>query len=448
MYRSTDVAHPETRCSQHSEESQELSHPEEIHEHETASEPRGNDPPILAATAQPTTRIAFDTDVEYVLLFGRDPAAVVGDIEGLMNLIEELFERDTGVTFEVTTIIVRDVPIGLDPYSAADAGGLLGEMTNHWNLRQGGIMRAAAHMMTGKVFTGDLGASNERVICRPLDAYAVARTLFTPNTRLRVARSGHRRARPRGGLQAQVRRRPRRGRGALRGLSRDHRRARRHPRQRRLQPRQSPTSTTAATRRPYAGSTRRSPWGSASSLTSCRRRSSIPSSASAATTRPRPCSNRGWRSTRAIPPRRAPRTIPWWRASATEEIQPLAGLGGCSTTCRPRRRRNSAAPQQRGELLKKYVADELLWRKAVKLEYDKDPQVRRSYEALLKQLAISKFVEQEVVTQIEVDPADLQNFFEANRARYEKEGENLEQMPPEAERDYRMSKGAVGLPAK
>lgn len=95
---------------------------------------------------------------------------------------------------------------------------------------------------------------------------------------------------------------------------------------------------------------------------------------------------------------------------------------------------------QRAELLKKFVADELLWRKAVKLEYDRDPQVRRSYEALLKQLAISKFVEREVVSQIEVDPADVQNFFEANRARYEKEGETLEQMPPGVERDYRMSK--------
>lgn len=98
------------------------------------------------------------------------------------------------------------------------------------------------------------------------------------------------------------------------------------------------------------------------------------------------------------------------------------------------------SPAQRGELLKKYVADELLWRKAVKLEYDKDPQVRRSYEALLKQLAISKLVEQDVMANIEVDPADLQNFFEANRERYEKEGETLEQMPPQVERDYRMTK--------
>ena len=95
---------------------------------------------------------------------------------------------------------------------------------------------------------------------------------------------------------------------------------------------------------------------------------------------------------------------------------------------------------QPGELLKKYVADELMWQKAVKLEYDQDPEVRRRYEALLKQLAVSKFVENEVVRQIEVDPADLKNFFEANRGRYEKEGETLEEMPPEVERDYRMSK--------
>lgn len=95
---------------------------------------------------------------------------------------------------------------------------------------------------------------------------------------------------------------------------------------------------------------------------------------------------------------------------------------------------------QRGELLKKYVADELLWRKAVKLEYDKDPEVLRRHDALLKQLAISKLVENDVVSRIKVDPDDLKNYFEANRKRYEKEGEKLEKMPPEVERDYRMSK--------
>jgi len=55
-----------------------------------------------------------------------------------------------------------------------------------------------------------------------------------------------------------------------------------------------------------------------------------------------------------------------------------------------------AEPARRGELLKKYVADELLWRKATRLEYDNDPQVRRRHAAMLKQLAVSLFVEREV----------------------------------------------------
>ena len=106
----------------------------------------------------------------------------------------------------------------------------------------------------------------------------------------------------------------------------------------------------------------------------------------------------------------------------------------------PEMARQFAGPQQRAELLKKYVADELIWRKAQKLEFDEDPEVRRQHAELLKQLAISKFVEEEVVGKIQVDPRDVKNFFEANRSRYEKEGEPLDQMPPQAERDYRMSK--------
>ena len=38
---------------------------------------------------------------------------------------------------------------------------------------------------------------------------------------------------------------------------------------------------------------------------------------------------------------------------------------------------NFATPEGQQELLKKYVADELLWRQAVKLEYDRDPEVAR-----------------------------------------------------------------------
>lgn len=99
------------------------------------------------------------------------------------------------------------------------------------------------------------------------------------------------------------------------------------------------------------------------------------------------------------------------------------------------------------ELLRKYVADELLWRKAVKLEYDRDPEVLRRQAELLKQLAVTRFVEREVLAKIEVDATDLENYFLANRDRYERgrAGEaakevTFDQVRAQVERDYQMLK--------
>lgn len=107
-----------------------------------------------------------------------------------------------------------------------------------------------------------------------------------------------------------------------------------------------------------------------------------------------------------------------------------------------------STPTGQQELLKKYVADELLWRKAVKLEYDRDPEVARRHAWALKQLAVARFVEVEVVGKIEVDETDLRNFFAASRDRYaapsgegeEKKEVSFDQARPLVERDYRVMK--------
>jgi tetratricopeptide (TPR) repeat protein len=99
------------------------------------------------------------------------------------------------------------------------------------------------------------------------------------------------------------------------------------------------------------------------------------------------------------------------------------------------------------ELLRKYVADELLWQKAVKLEYDRDPEVERRQTEVLKQLAVTRFIEKEVLDQIIVDETDLANYFQANRERYQSqqaegatEEITLDQVRPLVERDYQMVK--------
>ncbi len=104
-----------------------------------------------------------------------------------------------------------------------------------------------------------------------------------------------------------------------------------------------------------------------------------------------------------------------------------------------------AQPEQ---LLRQYVADELIWRKAQKLEYDQDSEVLAHLTTLHKQLAVSKFAEREILSQITADPADLANFFTANLDRYRAPGAEderaaepkFEEVRSRVERDYRAQK--------
>ena len=88
--------------------------------------------------------------------------------------------------------------------------------------------------------------------------------------------------------------------------------------------------------------------------------------------------------------------------------------------------RGPASDEQLGGWLRQYVAEELLYNKATKLEYDRDPVVRRSAERLRRQLIVGKFVESEVLSGIDPQSDDVANFFEANRSRYAQEGEDVE----------------------
>ena len=107
-----------------------------------------------------------------------------------------------------------------------------------------------------------------------------------------------------------------------------------------------------------------------------------------------------------------------------------------------------ASNEARARFLEQYVANELLWRKAIKLEYDRDPAVLRQRDALFKQLVVSRFAEMEVSSQIEVDEADLRNHFNANKGRFTPaatEGQaasepSFEEARLAVERDYRLMK--------
>jgi peptidyl-prolyl cis-trans isomerase C len=74
--------------------------------------------------------------------------------------------------------------------------------------------------------------------------------------------------------------------------------------------------------------------------------------------------------------------------------------------------------EKRVEFMRKYVADELFYRKAQKLEYDKDAALRKKTAQFMKQQMVNKILEEEIQEKISVEEDDLTNYFKANRDRY------------------------------
>ncbi len=75
------------------------------------------------------------------------------------------------------------------------------------------------------------------------------------------------------------------------------------------------------------------------------------------------------------------------------------------------------------EFMKKYVSDELFYRKAKKLEYDKDGELRKKTADFMKQLMISKVLEEELKDKITVEEDDLKNYFKANQEHYKEKAQ-------------------------
>ncbi|MGA2173431.1 MAG: M12 family metallo-peptidase [Verrucomicrobiota bacterium] len=134
-------------------------------------------------------QIACDADYEYYTLNGSSVSNTVADIETIINGVSAIFERDTGVSFQLTQILVRSAEP--DPYDATTADGLLAQFRLDWINNHQDIPRDIAHLFTGKNFGSIIGDSIEDQVCPGFDHYSFACSRSQTDLGKRIALSAH-----------------------------------------------------------------------------------------------------------------------------------------------------------------------------------------------------------------------------------------------------------------
>jgi tetratricopeptide (TPR) repeat protein len=82
-------------------------------------------------------------------------------------------------------------------------------------------------------------------------------------------------------------------------------------------------------------------------------------------------------------------------------------------------RKQFEGKEAKAQFAKKYIADELFFRKAQKLELDKDADIRKKLKMSQRELMVNRVVEAELKEKIQIEEDDLKNYYDAHKADYE-----------------------------
>lgn len=100
--------------------------------------------------------------------------------------------------------------------------------------------------------------------------------------------------------------------------------------------------------------------------------------------------------------------------------------------------------EKKREFARHYIAEELLFRKGVKLDYLNDPEVRKRIEHLKRQIVIDQIRKRDIEDKMVIDEEDVKNYFLAHINQYK--DPNKEEPPPFEDikdrvfNEYRMKK--------
>ena len=157
-----------------------------------------HDNPVIGIGAQSggtqrgllTAEMAYDADFQFYQQNGSNSTTTTNDIQNIQNAVNVVYERDVGVTFVITQIVIR-TSSGSNPYTTNDPGTLLDQFRSEWLSNQGGIQRDLAHLMTGRNMSGSvIGIAWLSGVCTSF-GYGVSQSRFTSNFNMRVALTAH-----------------------------------------------------------------------------------------------------------------------------------------------------------------------------------------------------------------------------------------------------------------
>lgn len=75
-------------------------------------------------------------------------------------------------------------------------------------------------------------------------------------------------------------------------------------------------------------------------------------------------------------------------------------------------------PEKRNEFLKQYIAMELLFRKAGRLGYDKDPELRQKVEDIKREIMVQELLKKEMADKIKITDDQVELYYKANKEKY------------------------------
>jgi len=142
------------------------------------------------ARADETCEIACDADYQFYQKNGNSSSATINDIESVLNDTETIYQRDTGICYDLTTVVVRTSSAS-NPYTSNDPGTLLNQFRAEWLNNQGHIVRDVAELFTGRSINGSvIGIAWLGGICNSY-GYSMVQSRYTSNWSRRVSLTTH-----------------------------------------------------------------------------------------------------------------------------------------------------------------------------------------------------------------------------------------------------------------